>query len=43
MRKTYNLGAPDDGSDEELAGAPVQFMNRCDNDWFDPPPETSYL
>ena len=38
-----NLGALDDASDEELASAPVQFMNGRDDDWFNPPRETRHL
>jgi hypothetical protein len=40
---SINLGALDDISDDELASAPVQFMNGRDNDWFNTPRETRYL
>jgi hypothetical protein len=40
---SINLGALDNASDEELAKAPVQFMNGRDNDWFSVPKETRYL
>ena len=40
---SINIGALDDVSDEELASAPVQFMNGRDNDWFNRPSETRHL
>ena len=40
---SINLGALDNASDEELAKAPVQFMNGKEDDWFNPPKETRYL
>ena len=40
---SINLGALDNASDEELASAPVQFMNGRDNDWFNAPRESRYL
>jgi len=40
---SINVGALDNASDEELATAPVQFMNGRDNDWFHSPRETRYL
>ena len=40
---SINVGALDNASDEELASAPVQFMNGRDNDWFNTPRETRYL
>ena len=40
---SINLGTLDNASDEELAKAPVQFMNGKDDDWFTPPKETRYL
>ena len=40
---SINLAVLDDATDEELAGAPVQFMNGRDNDWFNVPRETRYL
>jgi hypothetical protein len=40
---SINLGALDDASDEELASAPVQFMNGRDDDWANPPTETRHL
>ena len=40
---SINVGALDNASDEELANAPVQFMNGRDNDWFNAPRESRYL
>jgi hypothetical protein len=40
---SINLGALDTASDDELASAPVQFMNGRDNDWFNAPRESRYL
>lgn len=40
---SINVGALDDATDEELASAPVQFMNGRDDDWFSAPRETRYL
>ena len=40
---SINLGVLDDVSDEELASAPVQFMNGRDDDWFNQPGETRHL
>jgi hypothetical protein len=40
---SINVAALDNVPDEELAKAPVQFMNGRDNDWSNPPKETRYL
>lgn len=40
---SINLAALDDAKDEELASAPVQFMNGRDDDWFNAPRETRHL
>lgn len=40
---SINLGALDDATDEELAAAPVQYMNGRDNDWFNAPRQTGHL
>ena len=40
---SINLGALDNVPEEELAKAPVQFMNGKDDDWFNAPKETRYL
>lgn len=40
---SINLAALDSATDEELAAAPVQYMNGRDNDWFNPPRETRHL
>lgn len=40
---SINLAALDNATDEELAAAPVQYMNGRDNDWFNPPRETRHL
>lgn len=40
---SINLACLDGIADEELAAAPVRFMNGRDNDWWHSPAETRYL
>jgi len=40
---SINLGALDNASDDELASAPVQFMNGRDDDWFNAPKVSRHL
>jgi hypothetical protein len=40
---SINLGALDGAPDDELASAPVQFMNGRDDDWFNAPRVSRHL
>ena len=38
-----NLGCLDDASDEELAGAPITYLDGRNDDWHTPPAEVRHL
>lgn len=40
---SINVACLDDASTEELADAPVQYMDGLNNNWWNPPAQTSHL